>query len=476
MTTAMNDTLWTAIKIKGESYLGIGLPRALKPLDLKGVHKPGFHGIIEGGDKRECSVWRITGLRKVDEDKNYLTGPLLKGSSLYDLLSTDRLTSAHLGILLTAIRNIAHYPDDEKKRWGCFDRISTTGTFFTEDGRVVLLPRELLEGVVPLQEKQINLWEEILFNPALTGEQNLLLGWSVLAYTVFNRKPPFTPGDEDIENQIRKGFYSPLDLTVPNLDSRLTDAIHRGITPGKMMTPDELLAIFNSLSGDFYIPDPDTAELEAKREKAEKEYRKRQTVYSGSTFIRKKGSMTALIAACGILISLVAYTILSGVFAPPITRDWTPEMVVETFYNSINELDTEQIDGCVTGKAGKNRVNMVTNLFAISRVRKGYEGVNPFVNAEEWYSRQARNLDEGESLYGIRNLKIDQISETMFRVSYEEWSSRYRETAEQIPTPEDLIIEGVLIEEEVELVWKREAWLISAITLKNQSDIVEAVR
>lgn len=208
------------------------------------------------------------------------------------------------------------------------------------------------------------------------------------------------------------------------------------------------------------------------QETAEKTARRRENRFGWKGFFRKKGTLTVGIAAGIILLGTVLFPILSGALAPPLTRGMEPRQVLETYFNGINSLDVTVTQGCVDGKAAKDRINTVMNLYAVSRVRMGYEGRSPFVSAPDWLARPDRTLKEGEMLFGITGLEIRPLSENRFHVLYREWSSFYEGNEGEQNLSPALMIQGAEIEEEYRLIWKREAWLISEIIPLSRKEIL----
>ncbi|MBI9102967.1 MAG: hypothetical protein JEY99_11160 [Spirochaetales bacterium] len=470
------QTIWTTIpqdkregSITKEKLSGLSLPGAIKPQDLKGVHKPGFHGILisppdtPGFDKIESEVWKISGLKESD-GTSYLTGPALSGLSLFELLNTNTFNEDHLRLLLAALIFLDD-PNQPDRGIGTFSKFSAVGTFFTDAGKVLLLPDEILNRVLTLQGRESTRWEEVLSNTSLTGIDNLVFGWSVLAYILHKGSSPFPLEGEEKELYILRGFFEPLEISTPELNQEFTATIHTGLKEPSKVDRRELQTLFINLYSNQSFKTILTEETAALiREGAQKIYRRQQAQYSGKRFFRRKGSLLLVsVVTAGLIIGII-YTILSGVLAPPMTRGWPQEDVVTGFYRAINELDVEIVDDCETNKAGKRRVDMVSNLYAISRIRMGYEMVNPYINAEEWVNtRPDLRLDVGEQLYGIRNLNVQRLTEDSFRVTYEEWTSAYPEGIEPSEEKADPIIIGRAITEELKLVIKRDAWMISEL-------------
>ena len=472
-----DERLWHTISEEDmETLIGLALPGAVKPLDLRSVQRPGLHGklIRKNAGETASEPWKIAGLKN-HQGINYLTGTALEGQSLFEIIKKDAVAPSLLSLMLAGISEVRKERKADNRE-GNFSRFSAAGTYFTSDSKILLLPEGILEGVLPLQRGESQKWEEALTNPTLKDDENLIFGWAVLAYRYFTGKDPFPLDGEEKELPMIRGFFPPVFLEMPELNEKLAEFIEQGLkSPGEVDLT-ALTDLFQELLENGRFTEPLTEdETAGRKETAEKNYRRDRAAYQGKRFFRRKGTLIMILIGAAAVIGGLAGTILSGVFAPPVTLGWTQEEVAEAFYRGINTLDVELVDGCVTGKAGKNRVNMVTSLYAISRVRMGYEMVNPYINAEEWAERQDPELEEGEQLYGIRNLKIKRLAENTFQAEYEEWVSYFEDnpdTALEIKAGPPLV-EGTLIREELELVIKRDAWVIAEIRRTSEEKIEE---
>ena len=179
--------------------------------------------------------------------------------------------------------------------------------------------------------------------------------------------------------------------------------------------------------------------------------------------------MAALVAAA--VLGGVGGTVLRGIFGPPMSRGWEPREVVTAFYRGINDLNFELVEGVTADKAGKNRATQVLNLFTTSRIRLGYEGASPYVNAEDWLARGDPDLQPGEILYGIADLALEELGENRFRATYQEWNTLFQEDGENGGAEPGRLIRGRQITEEILLEWRRKAWLIVEIRVTESRDI-----
>jgi hypothetical protein len=84
--------------------------------------------------------------------------------------------------------------------------------------------------------------------------------------------------------------------------------------------------------------------------------------------------------------------------------------VAITYYNAFGELDHAVMEYCVRGKAGKEDIDMVINLFVMSRVRQAYEAYSDsFIPAQKW-------IDDGSPatnkiVFGVTDLKTNGFSQ-----------------------------------------------------------------
>jgi hypothetical protein len=178
---------------------------------------------------------------------------------------------------------------------------------------------------------------------------------------------------------------------------------------------------------------------------------------------------TVLIAAAVVAaVGIFSGTILKNILKPRSTRGYTPAQVVETFYRSINSLDHERMQDCVTGRAGKELISQVINVFVISRVSQGYEGRSHLVPADEWERKGRPQLTPPDAVFGITDLAIAEEQsgrEPRFLVSYTRWQ----------PQPEDEKAAGpgsvgLPAREMVYLRQKNAYWVIDRIEQLKQGD------
>jgi hypothetical protein len=143
----------------------------------------------------------------------------------------------------------------------------------------------------------------------------------------------------------------------------------------------------------------------------------------------------------------------------------TPVEVAEAYYNSISELDHTMMEACVTGKAGKNDVEMVIHFFVITRMRQAYETAgDPYITAQRWIDSGSPATDM--TVFGVTDLRIRNLSvnsdgaNAVLDADYLLWmpGSQFSDDVEDQMLPGSLVYTDRL-----SLVFLKGAWRISGI-------------
>ncbi len=81
----------------------------------------------------------------------------------------------------------------------------------------------------------------------------------------------------------------------------------------------------------------------------------------------------------------------------------SPIDVVQTFYSSINTLDSVMLDSMGKAEATKNYSNMVASIFVTGKMREAYEQIVSFLPPAQWIG-----IDNPTeiSVFGLTNLEI----------------------------------------------------------------------
>lgn len=114
----------------------------------------------------------------------------------------------------------------------------------------------------------------------------------------------------------------------------------------------------------------------------------------------------------GITLAIVLATIISNTIKTNqgqyYTKGLTSTQTIQAFFMGINAKDVTMISNFVKGKKPQNYVDMVSQIYVLSKQRKIYDKDNGFASPENWllFSTNAEKYDMS-GLYGVTQLKID---------------------------------------------------------------------
>ena len=238
----------------------------------------------------------------------------------------------------------------------------------------------------------------------------------------------------------------------------------------------DLNTLLGAASSRGFYRDMAPAAHEAARTARARLSKTRGDAVNARRFLRKNSTVITVIAVSVVAVAFAAAGMIRDRAGRPTTKGMIPVEVVRTYYGAFGRFDHETMDACVVDKAGRNDIDVVTNLFVISRVRQAYENRAAYISASEWIA--AGSLPFEGAVYGVDALRVDSIDddasdgEVSFKARYDLWrpADRPEESgqaggpgAEQSQSPfplkekrEDLLV----------LELRRGAWRISSIERK----------
>lgn len=443
---------WMLQSPGGRPRLWLPIPREVRPLQLKSL-TPGSRKLYW---VTENTVEELPLKGWIEEGGAiYLSLPLPGGGGAAPL--PVRPGKPVMMRLLSALAKLeAEVP--EKARPILESPLRTGGILLPEMGGVAFLDPDFTLRIFSLGGGDGV--DEALVHPALQSGRSPLFSIAVLAYRGLAGAEPFCGEEEELRERILRGVFLPLAAHIPTIDHGLERWVHRGLlgessAAGYFAEGVRLFGSHDPEKADSLLS-PEEGEL--RRLSAQKEGRRREKGYARRRFLRRRGALLLGFFAVAAALGSLGGSILTRILGPPITQGWKPREVVEAFYRGINDLDPHVMEEVTADKAGKVRINQVLSLYSISRIRLGYEGVTPHVNAADWAARKKHSLNPGEFLYGIADLSLEELKENRFRAVYQEWSSLAADEDGNIdPAP---LIRGRQITEEIFLERRRKAWVI----------------
>ena len=309
------------------------------------------------------------------------------------------------------------------------ESLQTDAVRFLEDGAVLLLPPAVMMQVRALlpQEHRLATYE-LLNHPDLTGSE-ARLGFSIAAllYRVIGARYPFAAAtEEEVRHRARQLSLVPLGLLRPGLKEEVSAAVAAGLGRSREPAPslERWLELVRRWQAQGLYRELSEGERRQLEERARRQNEQASRSFRRRVFWQKHWKTVLVAVVVAAAVGIFSATILKNLLKPRSTRGYSPARVVETFYSSINRLDHERMQDCVTGRAGKELIDQVINVFVISRVNLGYEGRSHLIPADEWDREGRPDLQAPDAVFGITDLTLREEQgglQPQFLVSYTRW-------------------------------------------------------
>jgi len=351
-------------------------------------------------------------------------------------------------------------------------------------GAVFFPPTRLFKRTLDAAGDEALLDAGRFFHPDLSGNELLSFSAGAMLYNIFCGSPPFRRDNQDVLRQdIREGVFVPPNLAKPGFSTELSEIISRAISPVPKKneikirpTPDQIVEILGPPSSKKVscwiesLSDEETARIRTEQERYGK---KRAFTVRTRRFLVRYRVVVAVSLAAFVALLFIIWGVFRRQAERPTTIGMNPVEVAQTYYGAIDDLDSDLMEACVTGRAGRDDINMVVNLFVITRVRQGYEMRDSFMRAQRWID--AGRPVTNDTVFGITDLRINVLSEGETNASLEAdyilWipgaysdndsagENSGQEQSEYVPVPP----EGVITRDRLVLVFEKDQWRITAI-------------
>jgi hypothetical protein len=357
-------------------------------------------------------------------------------------------------------------------------------------GTILFPPERLVKRCIEAEGDRKAAAVQQWYHPDLRGDDETAFSAGIMLYNVFSGGMPFVRDDGDtLRQDMREGVFMPLELAAPGIDPKLAALIGDVLLPIKKIaegkkrpSPSELSDFIGSAGGPP-VSSWFTDLSEAQRTKIENEreqYKKtRGLVVKTRRFVIRNTAILMGCAAAVIALVLGVRSYIVHLRDMPNTIGMNPVQVAETYYGAFSSMDHSLMEACVTNKAGKGDIDMVVNLFVITRVRQAYETMDASLTAQDWLDAGSPETDK--TIFGITGLRLTALEsdesdgEVSVRAGYTLWmpGSMAAET-EELPSAEELMKENPAIippagfnyTDDVKLTFHKDSWRISEINRK----------
>jgi len=357
-------------------------------------------------------------------------------------------------------------------------------------GTVFFPPARLLKRTLDAVGDEALLEAGRSYHPDLKGDEAVSFSAGAMLYHVFCGCPPFKRDDQDVQRQdIREGVFIPPNLSKPGLSAEMSALIsgamkatakskETAIRPAS----DHIAKVLGppySRKVSSWIDSLSDEELSKIRAEHERYAKKSATVVKTRRFLVRYKVAVAVSLAAFITLIFIITGMVRRQMELPTTKGMNAVEVVQAYYGAIGELNSELMEACVTGRAGRDDINMVVNFFVVTRVRQGYEMRDAYMSAQRW-------VDAGrpvtyDTIFGITDLSIVVLSAGETDASLEanyilwipgEYAIDDSDEVNSSPDPDVYVPippEGTVTRDRLTLVFEKGQWRITAIERTTRS-------
>jgi hypothetical protein len=436
------------------------------------ITEPGLIVSLDGSNS-SVNFWKAEGV--VEHSTMVVWGPPFRGQRLDLLLNDNDKRDEALAAIRLWIQAVL--AAGAPPLWPCAALIGEN-----RPNEVFFAPPSLtLHCLMTKGANQIN---NRYVHPDLKGMNAAAFTAAAMLYQVFAGSPAFPAADEIVLHEdMREGNFLPIRLAAPGLDDKLASLIQTslsqnvkkdGLSNGTRLLEGFLATLWTDSLASFVSPLSEADTLSIKKEKTQ--YLKTKTAEVNTRrFVRRNAAILFGCFAALVIAALITNSVIKNRSALS-TANMEPGQVIESYYNAFGKLDHQWMEACVIKDAGKDDINMVINLFVISKLRQAYEkNLRPsIISAREWM--EAGGEQNNLQVFGVTDLQInnEQLTvnnEARYRVDYTLWVPS--EAVDEPETGQDAMTNKRAVEylppkaflrtDFVTLVQKKGNWRISEI-------------
>lgn len=418
--------------LKNKSFLGIDTSK-LQSL-------PGL--IVDGDD---IENWKISGITEI-EGITYYYGSYLSGKTLPDLDITPQILQ-ELTTALHAIKD-KNFP---------VRQFSTSSVYRTENGKILFFPPYLMDFLNSRRSgknsiEMIDPWN----NPKLGGDKGRSFTIAALAYKSISGENPFCgETEEEIQEAIAaKSYKSPL-LFQADLKKEISDLIDLSFRGEGTLSQwkKTLNSWINEGSVNASLSEREKEEITALETSKENKRILKEKI--SRVFIKNKNRLIFSLIGV-VLLGSILHAPISKYLEPPVTMGLSQREVIDLYYDSFRTLDTEIMEDCITSQAGKGDINEISTIYVTSRVRSSYEGSSGLISPQQWISEGKTPVEPGVNVWGISDLKIQNLHDDRFEATYIKWHpSTIDDPEDKTPRmPERTEVKDILHLSVIDDAWK----------------------
>jgi len=379
------------------------------------------------------------------ENKLIFPGPFYEGKTLAD-------TNLNIEILINLVSAFKIIIKDSLPVTGIY----TPGIFILTDNSILFFPPNLINYI----KKQLNDNESMKYwqpynHPDTTEKTQFSFAIAVLSYKLLTGKLPYTGNSlQELREKMRISKAVDIKLMAPGIYENIADIINKSLSLEEA-DPDRWIQVLTEWKEQGPTKQIYKAEFENIKKIAEKKQEQLERKFNRYQFFSRNWKTIGIILIVFIVLTLFSLGPIKNAMKPPVTLNMDATEVVNFYYQSYSDMNTEDMEDCLKKGVGKKDINETTQLYVISKVRTGYEGKSGLVSAQDWSDGTITELKEGDQIAGIANLKVTYLGNSTFQANYIRWftESGSENDSTEISKPKKVIYTDTLTLEKIKDVW-----------------------
>jgi hypothetical protein len=382
---------------------------------------------------------------------------------------------------------LSHLSEEKgKKRENTF--LAPGGTFIDDKGNVFFPPKPLVERCLEAEDALEG--RDRFVHPDFDAPDADIWTLACMLYRLFCGENAFQEQNiETLRQDMRESVYFPPRFICFNLDKTLDSLINRSFS--RFYEDHPSLEEWKKFLGDAdskerknfdaYFHTISQAEVEKILREKEKFAKNKQFSTQTKRFLTKNNALILGGAIIVMVVGLIVGSVIYDRSNLPNTKGLPPVEVVNAYYKAFNELDHVFMKEIVLKKAGKDDIDMASELFVLGKVRQAYQMGAPsdIITAQDWLNSIQPTLlssealekwaESGKIVFGVTDLHVqtedtdESDGEVSFFAAYKLWAPVFgaRET------PDGGFIPAYAPRSDfVRLVFHKGAWRIAEIARK----------
>jgi hypothetical protein len=446
----------------GKKCKGFRLELRTNPVDLRksiDLKSPGY--IVKDDEVRE---WFFKGFAY--QEKTFIFGDHFEGKTLKEILSLS--TDESLPMILRLIKALVKLQIESDSVY----MLQIDSVFFLDDGGILLLPSDIVSEIKDNSLDDYRTENFCPVNNPYFKDPDISLSYSI-ALILYRSLTGIFPFNGSSEDEINSKFRN-LKVTPPGMiNFELKEDISKYLCDFLNKKHSHKIEIWENLV-EQWISKKITADIsDEKKERirmtAEKKNRKIEKIYNTRVFVERNMAKITTLSVAAVIIFAVFLMVLSVITKPRNTLGFTPQKVVEAYYNSYNTLDESTFRDCLEKGLEKTDSDVITYLFLMDKQTVAYERKSYFIPADKWVSDGKKEVKSPYHVYGIASLVISQEQtgdNPAFSASYEKWDTDLDSEEQGIRK-----VTGSKIKEKLHLKKHDKYWIICKIDRVEESKI-----